>query len=1030
MSKNPEPLVIARRWLLGMVLVAAIAALLWRGGPLPVQAFEDDLDIECSENPVSEGGAFRLNVTSGQANNNNPDQIAVYWATIPGTADGSDYTPFYLEYQTSTETQTSAGSMGRTFQTAEDQHSEFTETYTVRAINASLSGAGAGDCNIEIEDDDGPGAALTWIDSVPAAQGSASSDQTADGSVYGGYRLGDTIKVKQQFTEIVTVGGGKVTVALHIGTEDNYQTRNAEYKRGGGTDTLEFEYKVVESDLDPDGIVIPRSSYGGGGSIVTKEDGSSVNTIYEGSEEGMGQTVYGGPYIQELNVSSEPAEGDTYKFGETIEITAKFNHEVTVDGDAAVRVLLGNNDEEWVDAEYSKGSGTKTLVFKHDVASTDIDSDGISIEPGYRDAEDNLHGIAANGSVTRESKGYAIHPFYDGLDDQSGHKIDGSPYVIGMSVTSTPSSGDTYGIGEEIEITVYFDQNLSLTPSLSVPLTIGDGFNAETYTASYSSDSQDHKAVFIHTVYDHQRDDDGISVSAGRRIIGNGTIYAAGTAVEAHREIPELPDQSGHQVYAFLPSVSSNAITSTPAAGNTYLVGETLEFSLTFYYAVQVDGTPTIRILLGADGGQRNAAYSSGAGTDTLKFSYVVQAADVDTNGVGILQRPSGGFEGGHVKQPGTTNYSRGYIPGLDNQEGHQVDGRPYVTASTVTSSPASGVIYGPGEDVVVSLTFDRAVDVAESPSIKLTLGDDEKDAVYSSGSGSDTLAFKYVVQANDEDTDGLALEGQESEGFGGSGGIYAHGTRAAAKEVIPGLGSQAGHLVDAVPPQISGAETSSDGTTVTLTFSEHVNVSPELRTLSTFAGVDVGVYLRVLFDVFVDGHRMHTTGATVSGDKLTLTLDTPITTGRSVTAEYDNFFAGDLPGLLIDDLGNALEGFNSVAVTNNSSVADDDDTLWPVLSSHDIRLTADGTASYTLALASEPDEDVMVSLTISPSDRLTANHASLTFTPENWETPQTVTLTAQTGESGHNSWHEIIHYSAVHGFVVGHTKVLIEGNE
>lgn len=65
--------------------------------------------------------------------------------------------------------------------------------------------------------------------------------------------------------------------------------------------------------------------------------------------------------------------------------------------------------------------------------------------------------------------------------------------------------------------------------------------------------------------------------------------------------------------------------------------------------------------------------------------------------------------------------------------------------------------------------------------------------------------------------------------------------------------------------------------------------------------------------------------------------------------------------------------------------------------------------------------------LSISPSGHLTASAEKLPFTPENWDSPQTVTLTAGVDGDDLNSRQEILHTSDVEGFVVGHLKALIE---
>ena len=603
--------------------------------------------------------------------------------------------------------------------------------------------------------------------------------------------------------------------------------------------------------------------------------------------------------------------------------------------------------------------------------------------------------------------------------------MDGRPYVTGIAVTSTPPNGTHYRIGDEKEITATFDHDLSAGPPLAIPLTIGDGFSAGTWVASYSSDSQGNKLVFSHRVGKGQRDDDGISIAAGRRILDIGRLCADGSTVAANRDIPGLPDQAGHKVYGFLPVVRSSDITSSPAMGDTYRKGETVELSLTFNYEVEISETPTIRVLVGETDNQRSATYSSGAGTDTLLFGYEVQATDLDADGLALMARISGGFEGGNVNEAGTNNRSEGRIAGFDSMGSHKVDGRPYVTATSITSTPANDTTYSPGETIEVTLAFDRVVNVEEKPSIKLVIGDNEKEAEYQIGSGANALVFEYDVQDGDLDSDGLTIT---EDGLAlNDGGIEDD------DEVAANLGytevSLEGQLVDGVAPTFVNAATSSDGKQVTITFSEDVDVSDNMRTLSGFAGVDVAVYLQVLMDVFADGHRMHAVNAEISGAKLDLYMDTAITEGQEVTVSYDNLFKDSLPAILLDGAGNSLDSFSAQPVTNNSGVAEYTDALWPVLSSHGLIIPEGGSGSYTVALDSEPEEDATVTLSINPSGRLTASPSELTFTTENWATPQAVTLNGVEDSDSHDSWHEIIHSSGVNGFVVGHIKVLIESN-
>ena len=79
------------------------------------------------------------------------------------------------------------------------------------------------------------------------------------------------------------------------------------------------------------------------------------------------------------------------------------------------------------------------------------------------------------------------------------------------------------------------------------------------------------------------------------------------------------------------------------------------------------------------------------------------------------------------------------------------------------------------------------------------------------------------------------------------------------------------------------------------------------------------------------------------------------------------------------------------------------------------------------MKLGSQPEEDVAVLLSVFPTGHLTADQQELNFTADNWDTPQTITLSASWDDDDLNSWQEIIHTSEAEGFISGHLKVLVE---
>ena len=91
--------------------------------------------------------------------------------------------------------------------------------------------------------------------------------------------------------------------------------------------------------------------------------------------------------------------------------------------------------------------------------------------------------------------------------------------------------------------------------------------------------------------------------------------------------------------------------------------------------------------------------------------------------------------------------------------------------------------------------------------------------------------------------------------------------------------------------------------------------------------------------------------------------MDTPITQGETVELSYDNVFAEGGAGLLIDDAGNALAPFSARVIANNSTLPDNENALWPMVTSDSLTVEEGGSNTYTITLGSQPEEDVSVSL-------------------------------------------------------------------
>ena len=119
------------------------------------------------------------------------------------------------------------------------------------------------------------------------------------------------------------------------------------------------------------------------------------------------------------------------------------------------------------------------------------------------------------------------------------------------------------------------------------------------------------------------------------------------------------------------PTVTEVRITSTPAAGGTYQLGEIIALEVTFSEAVRVRGTPSLALGIGEAARQTPMSAHSG---DTLTFRYVVADGDGrDTDGISVPENGLTLPEGASITSRSGKFAVLGF-PGLDNQAGHKVN--------------------------------------------------------------------------------------------------------------------------------------------------------------------------------------------------------------------------------------------------------------------------------------------------------------------------------------------------------------------
>ena len=369
------------------------------------------------------------------------------------------------------------------------------------------------------------------------------------------YAAGDEIQVTVTFSETVFVTGmPQLTLELGGGQ------RTADYEGGSGTAALVFGYTVAAGESDTDGVGVEADSLSGG----TIRDGAGHNAVLDhqavaanashkvdGVKPALAATggaVVNGTtltltYDEALDGSSTPVPGD-----------------FTVSGGDRVRAVTGVR---------VNGSGVELTL---DVGAEHGEA---GLQVSYTPGDNPIRDVPGN-----DAEALSREPVANDTPDTT------APEVSSLAITSNPGSDQTYAEGDEIRVTVRFDETVEVEGTPRLRLKVG----TRTRTASYLSGTGTVEVVFAYEVAAGDEDTDGVSIEAGRIALNGGTIEdeAETAAVLDHEAVAP---QAGHQVDGVRPVFVSAAV---DGASLTLTYGEALDEGsrpAPGDFTVQVDGT-------------------------------------------------------------------------------------------------------------------------------------------------------------------------------------------------------------------------------------------------------------------------------------------------------------------------------------------------------------------------------------------------------------------------------------------------------
>ncbi len=675
-------------------------------------------------------------------------------------------------------------------------------------------------------------------------------------------------------------------------------------------------YTVIVNDA-ADAVTGTFSGVSEGGKFNAAGNGTELTTSYiGGSGNDLSLTAPIAPTV--TSVSSSTANG-TYKIGDVITVTVRFDNAVNVTGTPTLTLETGTTDRV---LNYLSGSGTDTLTFSYTVQAGDssADLDYASTSALSLNGGTIQDGANQNAILTLPTPGAA-----GSLGANKALVVDG----VRPAATSITLSDTALRIGETATVTITFAERVVGLDTADFAVSGGSlsGLNSAdgglTWTATFTPGANVSDATNIITL-----NNSGVMDLAGN--VGSGTTDSGNYAIDTQRPTATVvvtdtalkAGQTTTVTITFNEAVSG-LTTADFSVDNGSLSGLSSSDGGITWTATLTPGnnvSDTSNLITLDNTGYTDAAGNAGSGstdsnnyaidsqrptativvtdtalkagqgtTVTITFSEAVSGlttADfsVANGALSNLSSSDGGLTWTATLTPSAnvtdpTNLitldNTGYTDAAGNTGTGTTDSNNYAIdsrAPTVTSVgvPANGT-YLTGNTLDFTVNFDEAVIVdttGGTPRLAITL--DTGGTVYAdyvSGSGGVALVFRLTVASGQADANGISV----------GGAIDPHGGTlrdAAGNDVtttLNSVGDTSAVLVDAVPPRVTNialdgtSPTTNSSVSFTVTFSEDVT-GVDLNDFALLTGGSASGTLQSLVQLSPNTYRITVSGVTGQG--------------------------------------------------------------------------------------------------------------------------------------------------------------------
>ena len=371
------------------------------------------------------------------------------------------------------------------------------------------------------------------------------------------YIVGDKIQATVTFSETVAVTG-MPQLMLELGGS----LRTATYQGGTGTADLVFAYEVAEEDSEAAGVGIGANQLGLNGGTI--KDAAENDAVLDH------QAVAANASHKVDGVNPELAATGGAVVNRT---TLTLTYDEALDGGSRPETgdftVSGGDRARTVTAVRVNGSGVELTL---DVGAEHGEA---GIQVSYTPGDNLIRDVPGN-----DAEALSREPVTNETPDTT------APTVSSLAITSNPGADQIYAAGEEIEVTVTFDETVEVEGTPQLRLKVG----TRNRTASYDSGTGTAALVFAYEVADGDEDTGGVSIEAGRIALNGGTIEDEADN-DADLDHEAVAPQAVHKVDGVRPAFVSAAVEGSSL---TLTYGEALDEGsrpAPGDFTVQVDGS-------------------------------------------------------------------------------------------------------------------------------------------------------------------------------------------------------------------------------------------------------------------------------------------------------------------------------------------------------------------------------------------------------------------------------------------------------